>query len=51
MTLVNVEKVKKHYPIGGVRFTALNNINLQVKRGEFCGIIGPSGSGLSLIHI
>ncbi|MGA1870174.1 MAG: ABC transporter ATP-binding protein [bacterium] len=45
MTLVNVKKVNKHYPIGGGRFTALNNIDLEVKRGEFCGIIGPSGSG------
>ncbi|MGA1826343.1 MAG: ABC transporter ATP-binding protein [bacterium] len=44
-TLVTIEKVKKSYPIGGGRFTALNNIDLEVKKGEFCGIIGPSGSG------
>lgn len=45
MILVNVKKMNKHYSIGGGSFTALNNINLQVKKGEFCGIIGPSGSG------
>ena len=33
-------------------FTALQNINLEVKDGEFLAIMGPSGSGKStLINI
>lgn len=45
MPLVKLEKVYKHFPIGGSNFTALKNINLGFEKGEFSGIIGPSGSG------
>ncbi len=45
MPLVKLEKVFKHFPIGGGNFTALNNIELGFEKGEFSGIIGPSGSG------
>ena len=38
----NIEKV---YDTGGNKFAALKGINLQVKEGEFVGIMGPSGSG------
>ena len=31
--------------------TALNNLNLTLGRGQFIGLLGPNGSGLSLIHI
>ncbi len=33
------------YDTGGNKFAALKGINLQVKEGEFVGIMGPSGSG------
>ncbi|HCJ66498.1 MAG TPA: lipoprotein-releasing system ATP-binding protein LolD [Elusimicrobia bacterium] len=45
MPLVKLEKVFKHFPIGGGNFTALKDINLGFEKGEFSGIIGPSGSG------
>ena len=36
----------------GERLLALNNVNLQVKAGEFLCIVGPSGCGKStLLHI
>lgn len=45
MSLVKLEKIVKRYPMGRIKFTALENINLEFQKGEFCGVIGPSGSG------
>ena len=44
-SIITLEGVKKHFPIGGGKFTALNGIDLTFKRGEFAGFVGPSGSG------
>jgi putative ABC transport system ATP-binding protein len=43
--IIKIERLKKHFPIGSGRFTALNGIDLSFGRGEFAGLIGPSGSG------
>ena len=43
--LIEIKHLVKQYPIGGGRFTALNDINLMIKTGEFVGLVGPSGSG------
>jgi len=43
--IILIEGLKKHFPIGGGKFTALNGIDLTFGKGEFVGIIGPSGSG------
>jgi len=43
--IVTLKSVKKHFPIGGGKFTALNGIDLKFTEGEFAGFIGPSGSG------
>lgn len=43
--LISIEGLKKHFPMGNGRFTALNGIDLTFEKGEFTGIIGPSGSG------
>lgn len=44
-TLIETRNLKKHFPIGGGKFTALNDINLTFGKGEFTGLVGPSGSG------
>lgn len=54
MTLaVKLSRVNKIYDQGeGLKFKALEDINLNVSRGEFIAVIGPSGSGKStLMHI
>ena len=43
--IIKIEGLRKHFPMGSGKFTALNGINLSFGKGEFAGIIGPSGSG------
>ncbi|HYX08970.1 MAG TPA: ABC transporter ATP-binding protein [Bacteroidales bacterium] len=44
-TIIKTEHLTKSFPMGKSRFTALQNITLEVNKGEFTGLIGPSGSG------
>jgi putative ABC transport system ATP-binding protein len=44
-SIIVIEGLKKHFPVGNGKFTALNGIDLTFNKGEFTGIIGPSGSG------
>ncbi len=46
-TLIKLENVWKTYKMGHVEVNALQNLNLEVKEGEFVAIMGPSGSGKS----
>jgi len=48
-TLVEVKDLYKVYSTAAGDFTALNGINVEVKRGEFLGIIGKSGAGKSTL--
>ncbi|MGI6325046.1 MAG: ABC transporter ATP-binding protein [Bacilli bacterium] len=41
--VIRLENFKKNYG----SFTAVNNINLEVKKGDFFGFIGPNGAGKS----
>ncbi len=43
--LITVSDLVKTFPMGKREFTALRDINLEFKGGEFVGIVGPSGSG------
>lgn len=46
MEILNINRLEKIYE-GKVAVTALRDINLNVKEGEFIAIMGPSGSGKS----
>ena len=44
-TLLNFVNIHRTFSSEGIEFTALQNINLQIKKGEFIGLSGKSGSG------
>ena len=45
--IIEIHDLKKSYDKGKIK--ALNNVNLEIKRGEFVSIMGPSGSGKSTL--
>lgn len=44
-TIIDLKNITKRFKVGDGEFTALKDINLSFKKGEFAGFIGPSGSG------
>lgn len=46
-TILNMSHITKKFGKGHNEVTALNDLNFQVKEGEFISVIGPSGSGKS----
>ncbi len=47
MAFVNLQNVTYKYPL--TKTPVLQNINLQVKEGEFISIVGPNGAGKSTL--
>jgi putative ABC transport system ATP-binding protein len=47
--IIHMQDVVKVYSTAAGDFTALKSINLQVKPGEFVGIVGKSGAGKSTL--
>jgi putative ABC transport system ATP-binding protein len=45
--IIRIENVSKVYGIGNTEVRALNGVSLVVEQGEYCAIMGASGSGKS----
>lgn len=45
--VIQVKKLYKFYRVGENKVRALNGVDLTIYRGEFCSIVGTSGSGKS----
>ena len=47
--IIRTEKLRKVYAVGKERVVALNDVDIEVEKGEFCCIVGQSGSGKSTL--
>ncbi|MEZ0344451.1 MAG: ABC transporter ATP-binding protein [Caldimicrobium sp.] len=47
--LIQLIDIKKSFQIGKIKYEVLKGINLEVHRGDFLAIMGPSGGGKSTL--
>jgi putative ABC transport system ATP-binding protein len=49
MVIVELQDVRKVYPLGKVEVEAVKGVSFSIEKGDFISIAGPSGSGKSTI--
>jgi nitrate/nitrite transport system ATP-binding protein len=48
-TFLNISRIDMEFPTDNGSFTALKNVDLKIKKGEFISLIGHSGCGKSTV--
>lgn len=49
MAFVEFRDVRKTYRMGDVEVHAVDGMDFEIERGEFCVIVGPSGAGKTTV--
>lgn len=47
--IIEIKNVKKIYRMGSERICAVDDVSFEIKKGEFCCLLGTSGSGKSTL--
>jgi putative ABC transport system ATP-binding protein len=47
--MITLSNISKKYKKGEAVFTALDDVSLEINKGDFCSVIGPSGAGKSTL--
>ena len=48
--MIRIENLNKVFRTEEVETTALNNVSIHIKEGEFVAIMGPSGCVVNLLY-
>ena len=47
--MIKLKNISKIFDISGKKLTALDNVSLEIPKGQICGVIGAAGAGKSTL--